>query len=269
MGKKSKGTKRIVGSANVNAARGKVADGASGEFAVEGMGLQAQPTGAVGGSGEEITSAEASGPPARSTLDDVASQPAEVDLMQLMGETTAAALTAEQQGDATRAAFEKDARVKRAARLKATGEAQRAEGLLRRGGAAPGEGEEERTGLGVGYGVFDAVYETPADEMPPVRHGRNYVDTSRWIEEPEVSQDWESRLSGLKDECGCQNVTALPRTLGQTLEQTLDSWQVLFDGRCCAPWQVVWQVLCSKRHGKRQWFVGMACAGACMACNII
>ena len=40
----------------------------------------------------------------------------------------------------------------------------------------------------------------------------------------------------------------------------------------CAPWQVpapawqvVWQVLCSKRHGKRQWFVGMACAGACMA----
>ena len=30
-------------------------------------------------------------------------------------------------------------------------------------------------------------------------------------------------------------------------------------------WQVPWQALCSKRHGKRQWFVGMACAGACMA----
>ena len=60
-------------------------------------------------------------------------------------------------------------------------------------------------------------------------------------------------------------VASLPRTLGQTLEQTLNSWQVLFGDRCCASWLVVWQVLCSKRHGKRQWFVGMACAGACMA----
>ena len=60
-------------------------------------------------------------------------------------------------------------------------------------------------------------------------------------------------------------VDTLPRTLGQTLGQTLSDWRVLFDGRCCALWQALWQVLCSKRHSIRQWFVGMACAGACMA----
>ena len=54
----------------------------------------------------------------------------------------------------------------------------------------------------------------------------------------------------------------LPRTLGQMLEQTLVGWQVLFDGRCCASWQVVWQVLCSKRHGKRQRF-GLMAGASC------
>ena len=43
------------------------------------IGLQALPTGVAGGSGEEITSAEATGPPAHSMLDDVTSQPAEAD----------------------------------------------------------------------------------------------------------------------------------------------------------------------------------------------
>ena len=59
MGRKSKGTKKIVGSAAVGAARVEEADGASEEFAVEGMGLQALPTGADGGSSEETTSAAA------------------------------------------------------------------------------------------------------------------------------------------------------------------------------------------------------------------
>ena len=54
-------------------------DGSSGEFAVDGMGLQALQVGAVGGYGEEITSAEATGPPAHSMLDDVTSRPCEVD----------------------------------------------------------------------------------------------------------------------------------------------------------------------------------------------
>ena len=71
-------TKKVVGSANGIAARGTGVDGSSGEFAVEGTGLQELPAGAAGHSGEEITSAEATGPPAL-TLDDVTSQPSEVD----------------------------------------------------------------------------------------------------------------------------------------------------------------------------------------------
>ena len=120
-------------------------------------------------------------------------------------ETITATLTAEQQGDATRAAFEKDARVNRAAALKASGDARRAARSLRSGGAAPEEGEGERTGLEVGYGVFDAVYKTPADESPAVRYGRNYADKSRWT--AEVAQDWEARLSGHRDEWAANNVT--------------------------------------------------------------
>ena len=57
----------------------------------------------------------------------------------------------------------------------------------------------------------------------------------------------------------------LPQTLGQTLGQTLMGWRVLFGGVCCAPWQALWRVLCSTRHGTRQRFVGMAGACACMA----
>ena len=54
-------------------------DGTSREFAMEGMGLQGLPTGVAGGSGEEITSAEATAPPALSMLDDVTSQPSVMD----------------------------------------------------------------------------------------------------------------------------------------------------------------------------------------------
>ena len=51
-------------------ARGTGVDGSTGEFAVEAMRPQGLPTGAAGGSGEGITSAEATGPPALSMLDD-------------------------------------------------------------------------------------------------------------------------------------------------------------------------------------------------------
>ena len=173
------------------------------------MGLQAQPTGAAGGSGQEITSMAATGPPALSTLDDVTSQPTEAGhsagTAAEGGETVTASLTAEQQGDATCAAFEKDSRVNRAAALKASDEARRAARSLRSGGAAPEEGEEERAGLGVGYGVFDAVYKPPAGEPPAARYGRNYADKSRWT--AEVAQDWEARLEGLRAQWGLMNVT--------------------------------------------------------------
>ena len=81
MVKKGKKIKKDVGSAAVGAAPGEGADGSGARFALEGMGLAlgALPTGAVGGSGEEITSAEPPGPPAHSMLDDMVSQPAEVD----------------------------------------------------------------------------------------------------------------------------------------------------------------------------------------------
>ena len=73
MGKNKKERKKVVGSVAVGVARAEEADGTGEKFAVEEMGLQAQPTGAAGGSGEEITLVAATGPPALSTLDDVAS----------------------------------------------------------------------------------------------------------------------------------------------------------------------------------------------------
>ena len=205
--KERKGTQNIVGSAAVGAARGEGAGGSGAGFALEGMGLGVLPTGDVGGSGEEIMLAEPPRPPAHSL-------PGRCSLLgrtpvrgarQQGGGTATAGLTLEQQGAATREAFRKDARVKKAAALQAAGEERRAERLLLRAGAAPGEGAVERTGLGAGYGVFDAVYTPPAEEVPMVRYGRNYSDRTRWTEE--AVQDWQARFSTLKDEWGCQNVT--------------------------------------------------------------
>ena len=79
MGKGKAKNKEHVGSAVVGAARGEGGDGSGAGFALEGMGLGALPTGAVGGSGEEITSAESSGPPAHSMLDNVVPQLAGMD----------------------------------------------------------------------------------------------------------------------------------------------------------------------------------------------
>ena len=115
MGKNKKERKKIVGSAAVGAARGESEDGASAEFAVEGMGLQAPSPEADGSSAEEIPSSETYGPPACSVLDDVTSQPAEVDHSEGVpsggGEPASAGLTLDQQGEATREAFLRDARL--------------------------------------------------------------------------------------------------------------------------------------------------------------
>ena len=99
---KAKNKKSVVGD---RAKPSGAEDGSSGEFATEGMGLGQQPAAAAGASGEEITSAEATGPPARSVLDDVAPQPAVVDPSSdggpTGGECATAGLTLEQQGAAT------------------------------------------------------------------------------------------------------------------------------------------------------------------------
>ena len=95
--------------------------------------------------------------------------------------------------------------MKKAASLKAAGDEQRVEWLLRRVGAAPGEGAVERTGWGIGYGVFDAVHEQPAAEMPMARYGQNYADSSRWTDE--VAQGWQARLAALAKEWAALNVT--------------------------------------------------------------
>ena len=146
------------------------------------------------------------------------------------GETVTAGPTLEQQGDTTREAFVRDARVKKAAALQDAGDERRMRRLLLSRIGAPAEGAEERTGLGAGYGVFDALYTPLAEDPQMVRWGRNYSDKARWTEE--VAQDWESRyrlrtqgsvglserdgapvqgqLAGTGDEqgCSCEGATA-------------------------------------------------------------
>jgi hypothetical protein len=204
MVKKGKKTKKDVGSAVVGAARGEGADGSGEKFAAEGMGLGALPTKAVGGSGEGITSAEPLGPPARSMLDDEVSQPAVVDPSSgggpPGGETVTAGLTLEQQGAATQDAFRRDARLQEAAALQDAGDARRTSGQVLSGAAAPGEGAVERTGLGVGHGVFDALYAPPAEDAPMVRFGRGYSDKKRWTEKE--AQDWQAAFSSHRDQWG-------------------------------------------------------------------
>ena len=62
------------------------------------------------------------------------------------------------------------------------GDARRMGGPLLRGAAAPREEATERTGLGVGYGVFDALYTPIAEDALMGRYGRGYSDKKRWIE---------------------------------------------------------------------------------------
>ena len=116
--------------------------------------------------------------------------------------TAAVQLTSEQQGQAVHERSTEDARQKRLARSaleKAAGAGQRALGAGRK--VPPGG--EGRTGLGIGYRVFDAVYTPDVRALPEVRHGRNYVDSSRWS--PAVAQDFEERLSHLRAEWAAMN----------------------------------------------------------------
>ena len=116
------------------------------------------------------------------------------------------------------------------------GDGQRAERLLRKGGAAPEEGAVERTGLGVGYGVFDAVYTPPAAEMPMARYGRNCADKQRFTYE--VAQDWHARLAALTAEWAAMNVTVrLFKVAWQGQELSRDSIvRVLQQVRARANW---------------------------------
>ena len=79
MGKGKKVSKKVVGSANGRAARGGEVDGSTAEFAVAGMQLQEPTAAAAEGSGGESMVPGDAGPPALSTLDDVAPRPAVVD----------------------------------------------------------------------------------------------------------------------------------------------------------------------------------------------
>ena len=195
MVKKGK-TKKVVGSAAVAAARGEAEDGSGEKFAANGMGLGPLPAVAAGASGEEITSAEATGPPACSVLDDVAPQPAAVapssDGGPTGGEFATAALTLEQEGAATQARA-REARLKAAAARQDGGDAQRTSGRVLPGAAAPGAGAVVRTGLGVGHGVFDAPYKPRAEDAPFVRFGRGYSDKTRWTEKE--AQGWQADLT--------------------------------------------------------------------------
>ena len=76
MGKGKKVSKKVVGSANGRAARGGEVDGSTAEFAVAGMQLQEPTAAAAEGSGGESMVPGDAGPPALSTLDDVAPRPA-------------------------------------------------------------------------------------------------------------------------------------------------------------------------------------------------
>ena len=170
MGKKNK-VKKVVGSTTA-AARGEEADEATREVAAAEMGLREPTAAAAEGSGGESMVPGDAGPPALSTLGDVAPQPAAVGPSSAGppagGVTAMAGLTIEQRGAATQDAFRKAARLREAAALQDAGDARRMSGLLLRGAAAPGEEADERTGLGVGYGVFDALYTPIAEDAPMV-----------------------------------------------------------------------------------------------------
>ena len=177
--------------------RGGEVDGSTAEFAVAGMQLQ-EPTAAAaaeGSGGESMVPGDA-GPPTLSTLDDVAPRPAVVDPSSAGppagGVAPAVGLTLEQAGAATQDAFRKAARLREAEALQDAGDARRMSGQVLTATAAPGEGAVVRTGLGVGHGVFDAVYVPPAEEAPLVRFGRGYSDKERWSEKE--AQDFQTEF---------------------------------------------------------------------------
>ena len=176
-------TKKAVGSANGSAVRGAGMDGSTVEFAVVGMGLQALSEALV----KKLRRRRQLPPPARNTLDAVASQPCKVDPGS-QGEdeeevTVAVQHTSEQQGQDARDRFTEAAKQRRLARAALEKAAGAEQCVLGAGRRVPQRGED-RTGLGIGYGVLDAVYTPDAGALPEVRYGRNYVDSrgghQRW-----------------------------------------------------------------------------------------
>ena len=163
-----------------------------------GMGLQELPTAAAEGSGGESMVPGDIAPPAQGALGDTISQPAVVDPSSGEGadggsEPAAAVLTLEQQGAAIWAAFKEHARGKK---WLAEGDAAQPAAEVPRAGAEPaGAGGQARTGLGVGAGVFDALYTPAGNALPLTRYGKGYASESDWT--PAVAQDWEERLDGL------------------------------------------------------------------------
>ena len=148
------------------------------------------------------------GPPAHGVLGDAMPQPAVVDPSSGEGadgesEPAAAVLTLEQRGAAIRAAFKEHARGKK---WLAEGDAAQPAAAVPCAGAEPaGAGGQARTGLGVGAGVFDAVYTPAENALPLTRYGKAYAKESDWT--PAVAQDWEERLEGLRAEWAGSGVT--------------------------------------------------------------
>ena len=199
---KNKKVKKVVGRANGRVVRDEEADGSIEELAAAGMGLRELTAAAAEGSGGESMVPGGDGPPALSTLGDVAPQPAVADPSPAGppagGVTATPGSTIEQRGEATRDAFRRAARLREAAALQDAGDARRTSGAVLKGAAAPGSEIGERTGLGVGYGVFDARYTPAAEDAPFERYGKGYSDRKRWTEQE--AQDWQRTFSGLRDE---------------------------------------------------------------------
>ena len=199
---KNKKVKKVVGRANDRVERDEEADGSMEELAAAGMGLREPTAAAAEGSGGESMVPGDAGPPALSTLGDVAPQPAAVDPSPAGppagGVTATPGSTIEQRGEATRDAFRRAARLREAAALQDAGDARRTSGAVLKGAAAPGSEIGERTGLGVGYGVFDARYTPATEDAPFERYGKRYSDRKRRTEQE--AQDWQRTFSGLRDE---------------------------------------------------------------------
>ena len=49
------------------------------------------------------------------------------------------------------------------------------------------------------------MYKSSGGDLSLGRYGRNYADKARWT--AKVAQDWEARLSGLRDDWKAMNVT--------------------------------------------------------------
>ena len=172
------------------------------------------------GSAGESTVPGGAGPPALSTLDDVDMEPDVAASGQAGGgEGEGAAVprpTIEQVGAEIRRVCMESAVADQQAATVAANAARPASATMpgeRRG--AP-EGTNGREGLGIGCGVFDAMY-TPAEgDLPFSRYGRKYKSSNEWSAVAE--QQYEKMLADLV-------VGAAALGLGQTVRLFKVAWQ--------------------------------------------